>query len=211
MPLTIFKPNSKNTGSACSWSFNSKGDKKGIFLEMIKQVSWDDTKKTGSFKGGEKVNLKLSIVEAGGFLRVLKDIRDVQMDGDGKAISSENQTAKFFHDSGESGNKGITFQKSAYMSGQKKVSVFGLSVSVSEGENKSYFKIPFDPNEAETLQSWLQFALEHIFTGIYSDDVKAFSERSDAKAGKPQKSSKKEKTQSEEVPESSPEDQEEIF
>jgi hypothetical protein len=74
MKHTLYKPNSKNTGSA--FSFDSVKDKEGrnvLFVSMIQQHSWDDKRKNGSFKENAKnqdksATIKLSFVEAGEFI-----------------------------------------------------------------------------------------------------------------------------------------------
>ena len=48
--ITFYKPNSKNSGCGCS--FNIGNDQKSnsrFFINMIRQYSWDDKTKNGSF------------------------------------------------------------------------------------------------------------------------------------------------------------------
>ena len=45
--ISFYKPNSKNTGTACSFSVNSKDN--SVWGSLIKQSSWNDAKKIGSF------------------------------------------------------------------------------------------------------------------------------------------------------------------
>lgn len=222
MPLQFFKPNSKMTGSACAWSFNSSTrknqsdpDGKAVFIEIIKQTSWNEETKTGSFKGGDKVNLKLSYTtELGGFIRVLKDIRDVSVDDTGKGLPSENQMLKSVHQ-GQNGTKSFSFIKSCYQSQGKKVIAYGLSISVSEGDKKDIFRISFDPNEAETLLNWLIYAQQHIFDGIYAEDKKIRQDYLDSKKNleKSDSSTKKGKkiTKEEPIEDPSGTDEEELF
>ena len=42
-----YKPNNKNTGTACSFSVNPKDE--SIWSSLIKQSSWNEAKKIGSF------------------------------------------------------------------------------------------------------------------------------------------------------------------
>ena len=78
MNFTIYKPNSKNTGSAFSFSVNKgKNDKTVLFVSMIQQYSWNDDRKTGSFKENAKNSEKsattaLSAIEAGEILSSFK-------------------------------------------------------------------------------------------------------------------------------------------
>ena len=55
MKFTLYKPNSKNTGSA--FSFDLTKDKKEnsvLYVSMIQQHSWNDQSKNGSFKENAK-------------------------------------------------------------------------------------------------------------------------------------------------------------
>ena len=72
MALQFFKPNQKGSGAAISISFNSKGDKKGVFFELIKQVSWDDATKKGKFGGGAKILSKFNTTEIAQFIDVIE-------------------------------------------------------------------------------------------------------------------------------------------
>jgi hypothetical protein len=47
--LQFYKPNPRNTGSACSFSYN-KNDK-ALWVNFIKQSSWNGQTKSGTFKG----------------------------------------------------------------------------------------------------------------------------------------------------------------
>lgn len=73
-PLQFYKPNKSNTGHAASFSV----DKGNLYCSMIKQFSWDDYKKTGSFIGNKddaskNVATKLSVAEAGSIINVVKN------------------------------------------------------------------------------------------------------------------------------------------
>jgi|TARA_Y100000004_G_scaffold13674_1_gene14599 hypothetical protein len=78
MKFTLYKPNSKNTGSA--FSFDLAKDKKGnavMYVSMIQQHSWNDKTKSGSFKENAKNpeksgTIKLSANEAGEVLSSFK-------------------------------------------------------------------------------------------------------------------------------------------
>jgi hypothetical protein len=78
MKFTLYKPNSKNAGSA--FSFDIAKDKKGnavMYVSMIQQYSWNDQTKSGSFKENAKNpeksgTIKLTANEAGEILSSLK-------------------------------------------------------------------------------------------------------------------------------------------
>lgn len=177
MGLIYYKPNPKKSGTACNWTFNSKtGAGKAVFLEIIKQTSWDDKNKTGGFKNGDKINIKFGYEkEVGAFLRVLSDTDPVKLNG--KVNPNPNQNAKFYHTS-EAGTKTINFTKSVWNGNV----LYGLSVTDApkDGE-KSTYRVSFDADEAYTLKRWFEFALERIFTGIYADDKKYFENKDKVK------------------------------
>jgi hypothetical protein len=78
MKFTLYKPNAKNTGSA--FTFDCTKDRKGkpvLFVSMILQHSWNNERKTGSFKENAKnpdksTTIKLTEIEAGEFISSMK-------------------------------------------------------------------------------------------------------------------------------------------
>ena len=45
--IQFYKPNAKNTGSACSFSYNKK--EKALWVNFIRQASWNPETKNGTF------------------------------------------------------------------------------------------------------------------------------------------------------------------
>lgn len=78
MNFTIYKPNSKSTGSAFSFQLTKDNKNKAIlYVSMIQQYSWNDKSKNGSFKENAKnseksATMKLSANEAGEILSSFK-------------------------------------------------------------------------------------------------------------------------------------------
>lgn len=78
MKYQIYKPNSKNTG--CAMSFSVGTSKEGgptLFISAIQQAGWNDSTKTGSFAANVKDpnksgNFKMNANEAGEMLSSLK-------------------------------------------------------------------------------------------------------------------------------------------
>ena len=74
MSISLYKPNSKNTGCAFNFSIGKNKKKEPvIYVNAIQQFSWDDKKKIASFSGNandsdKKINLKnlqsLKLVES---------------------------------------------------------------------------------------------------------------------------------------------------
>ena len=76
--IQFYKPNPKVTGNACSFFLTADGS---IMASMIKQDSWNDAKKTGSFsknKGvpSKSVMTKLSRIEVAGIIDAIETNRE---------------------------------------------------------------------------------------------------------------------------------------
>jgi len=165
--LAFYKPTRSVKGSLANFSFNSKGEKKGMFVEMVKQTGWDNQNSTGSFKNGDKVNIKLSIFEAAAIMRAIEQ----------NTAASE----KGFYHSSAKGSATISF--SPYIRDGKQIG-FSLSISKQEGtSDRKNFVIGFDFNESWALKEFLRFSLDHIFSGMYSDEVKAAKQRLESQEG----------------------------
>lgn len=159
--LPFYKPTKSVKGSLANFSFNSKGEKKGIFIEMVKQTGWDNQSSTGSFKNGDKVNIKLSLIEAAALIRAIEQ----------NTAAAE----KGFYHSSAKGSATINF--SPYVRDGKQIG-FSLAISKQEGtSDRKNFLIGFDFNECQLLKEFLRFSLDHVFSGMYSDQVKAAKQR----------------------------------
>lgn len=147
--ISFYKPNSKNTGTACSFSVNPKDE--SIWSSLIKQSSWNESKKIGSFSENQNnpsksVKIKFSLTEAAGILDALE----------------RNSEFSAYHTS----DKQVTRIKLApYIKDTKQV---GYSYMVSKedkqnSENKQAYLIGFYFNEARLLKEFLGYALTSVF------------------------------------------------
>ena len=156
MSIQIYKPNSKNAGSAYTFSQSiSKQNGEPVFyISAISQYSWNDEKKTGSFAGNAKnpektINVKITPNEAGEFLSSFADRRDFSTfhsyggsnttiklspwDKQGK-ISKYNSATKSFQD--------------------EKMILPCFGISLSKGKSNS-IKIALEPGEIEIVKRLL--------------------------------------------------------
>lgn len=161
MSLQIYKPNSKNTGAACTISLTDdlKTGAPVCYLSAIAQYSWDDSKKTGSFAGNAKnpektINVKINEIEAGDFISCFNHryehtafhaydgstttIKVSPWDKSVK-VSKYNPSSKKFED------ENIT------------VPAFGLTLSKGKGNS---LKIALDPGEVENFKAFLLLFIE---------------------------------------------------
>jgi hypothetical protein len=156
--ISFYKPNSKNTGTACSFSVNSKDN--SVWGSLIKQSSWNDAKKIGSFSENQNnpsksVKVKFSLTEAAGLLDALE----------------RNTEFSAYHTS----EKQITKIKLApYIRDEKQV---GFSYSVNKEdkqnvENKQSYLIGFYFNEARLLKEFLTYSLNSVFEAQRIEAIK---------------------------------------
>jgi hypothetical protein len=157
--IQIYKPTPRVTGTACSFSFNNLDG--NFYLNLIKQASWNDQKKIGSFSENaqnpdKKVVVKLSKIEVCGILDALDN----------------NRTADFFHNS-ENQKLGIKF--SPYIREDKQI---GYSLNVIKNSKTQTtqpaisFLIGFTFAEARMIAEYIKFGLSHIFSTERSEEIK---------------------------------------
>jgi len=156
--ISFYKPNSKNTGTACSFSVNPKDE--SIWSSLIKQSSWNDAKKIGSFSENQNnpnksVKIKFSLTEAAGILDAL-----------------ERQTEFSAYHTSEKQTTQIKF--SPYIKDNKHV---GFSYVVNRtdkqnSENKQSYLIGFYFNEARLIKEFLSYALNSVFESQRIENIK---------------------------------------
>ena len=156
--ISFYKPNSKNTGTACSFSVNEKDS--AIWSSLIKQSSWNDSKRIGSFSENQNnplksVKIKFSLTEAAGILDAIE--RNTEFSA---YHTSEKQTTQ------------IKF--TPYIKDEKHV---GFSYMVSKtdkqnSENKQSYVIGFYFNEARLLKQFLSYALDSVFNSSKIEMIK---------------------------------------
>lgn len=77
--INFYKPNSKNTGCAFGFRIGTQGknNEPCVYMTAVKQYSWDDKKKNGSFSGNHKdpdksISVKFNEVEVAGFIHAVE-------------------------------------------------------------------------------------------------------------------------------------------
>jgi hypothetical protein len=148
--LQFYKPNPKNTGAACSFSYNKKD--KAVWVNFVKQSGWNSDTRTGTFRGSgpdKKANSKFNMTEIAGLVH---------------AIETAGEYSNYH------GNKdrNTKFTFCPYLQNEKQVGYsFKLAQSNSaDGTNKS-FLIGFKFEESRLLKQYLltvinNYSLESI-------------------------------------------------
>jgi hypothetical protein len=161
MPNQFYSPNSKITGGAAFFSFNSKDG--SVYVKLLKQVA-NNANKKGNFDGANPINIKLSQDEAADIIRAIR-------------TSGE---AKFFHKFDASTTSG-SFRHYTIPNTTPVKSGFGLSVKKNSEGKDIEVKVGFTLASAERLSLYLNNALTHIFDAEYSADLKEAKEYRDKK------------------------------
>ena len=156
--ISFYKPNSKNTGTACSFSVNPKDE--SIWSSLIKQSSWNEAKKIGSFSENQNnpnksVKIKFSLTEAAGLLDAL----------------DRNSEFSAFHTSEKQSTQ---IKLSPYIRDDKQV---GFSYIVNKtdkqnSENKQSYLIGFYFSEARLLKEFLSYSLSQTFESQRVENIK---------------------------------------
>jgi hypothetical protein len=147
--IQYYKPNPKVSGSACSFWCNAK--ESAIFGSFIKQSSWNDKTKTGSFKANkEKPNastqFKFNQTEAAAILDSIETNRP---------FSAYHSTSK----------QVTKFNFKPYLKDGHQVG-FSYSVNKEDKEdstNKANFIIGLTYPEARMLKQYLIYSLNSMF------------------------------------------------
>ena len=146
--IQFYKPNPKNTGSACSFWSNYDGS---IMASLIKLASWDYNAKMGSFaqnkdNPNKRVIVKLNPTEVGGLIDSIETNREFS-----NYHNSQNQT--------------LQIKFAPYIRNDAQV---GFSFSVykqdkEDSNNKASYVIGFTFSEARYLKEFLIYVLRKIF------------------------------------------------
>jgi len=152
MRLNFYKPNRSSTGTAVSFNVNPEEKGLKLYVSFIKQASWNDSTKKGSFsenaKNPEKTaSLKLNEVEAATIIRSIR-------------TGSKFSTVHAYQGS----NTSIVF--GPYV---KKTGEDALSFSIKRGEQS--FLIGFELGEGELIAQFLEKYLSTSFEAQVSGET----------------------------------------
>ena len=179
MSISLYKPNSKNTGSG--FSFQSGVDKKTneptLYVKAIKQHSWDSQKKQGYFSKNAGDPDKNIIVKFNEFEC-------------GEMITAIRNRTKYstFHSFGEDKTviKLSPWDKKAKKSEknedgewvEKWVTVPAFSISFTRNGNQ-LFGIGIEPGEAECIMEFLRFNLKNLFKDRFKKQQKLMLQKNE--------------------------------
>jgi hypothetical protein len=143
-----YKPNPNVTGCLCGFEFNTGKDGKSpcVYLNFVKQLSWDKASRTGKFDGynvKSKANFKFGVDEMGGMLAAL--------------AGGPEFTA--FHSFDDSSSR-VNLLK---YDGAGDRYAYSLKVSKKKGDESINFVMGLTVGEAMSLRIYLQQSLVESF------------------------------------------------
>lgn len=144
----------------CGFSATFNGVEQSLFFSVIKQSSWDESKKLGSFSGPSTA-VKLTTTEAGAFLDVIT--RNVEFSA--YHLSKDAKTQIWF--------KPYIVE----MDGVKTQKGFGLSITQDKNGEKISWLMPFSWADARVLENYIQYFLRVCFSIEESEHKKKFKEK----------------------------------
>ena len=153
MNLSLYKPNSKNTG--CAFNFSIGLGSKGLpalYTSAIQQHSWDDKSKTANFSQNREdpdknINIKFNEWEVGGIISAFKN-------------RHEYSTYHTFEENSTSIKFTPWDKKVKTKDGSQTVPAFGLVLTRNGNQT---FRLPLEPGETETLGGLFRFYLNELF------------------------------------------------
>jgi len=156
--ISFYKPNSKNTGTACSFSVNPKDE--SVWSSLIKQSSWNESKKIGSFlenqnNPNKSVKIKFNLPEIAGLLDCLEKNLEFSAYHSSEKQSTQIKLSPYIKD-----NKQVGF------------SYIVTKTDKQNSENKQSYLIGFYLNEATLLKYFLKYSLNSIFESQRIETIK---------------------------------------
>jgi hypothetical protein len=156
--LAFYKPNSKNTGTACSFSVNPRDC--SIWSSLIKQSSWNESKKIGSFlenqnNPNKSVKIKFTLTETAGLLDALERNTEFSAYHTSEKQSTQIKLSPYIRD-----NKQVGF------------SYIVNKTDKQNSENKQSYLIGFYFNESRLLKQFLEYSLNTVFESQRIEAIK---------------------------------------
>ena len=162
MSISIYKPNSKNTG--CAFSFRYGIQKNGepcLFVNSIKQHSWDDSSKTGNFSSNandpsKNLSIKFNEFECGSIISALVNRYEYNTFHN---YEQNKTTIKFSPWDKEVKVSSLDSKTKKFMEKKQILPAFGISITRNGSDT---FKIPIEPGEVEVIRCFIESIINKI-------------------------------------------------
>lgn len=164
MSISIYKPNSNNSG--CAFSFRYGVQKNGepcLFVNSIKQHSWDSSTKTGSFSGNsddpsKNLSIKFNEFECGSIISALKNRYEYNTFHN---FEDNKTTIKFSPWDKQVKVSSLNTATKKYEEKKQTIPAFGISITRNGSDT---FKIPLEPGEVEVILEFIRIIINKTTT-----------------------------------------------
>lgn len=183
MSISIYKPNSKNSGSGFSFQMgiDSKSREPALFIKSILQHSWDSDKKQGYFKDNldnpdKNITVKFSEFEIG---HIMHAMRTRSTYTTFHSYADDKTSIKFMPWKKKS-KKSFKNEETGKWE-DKWVEVDAFSVSFVRNGNQN-FVIGLEPGETEEVIEYMRFVLHSLFQARFDKQQADFEKSKNKKA-----------------------------
>jgi hypothetical protein len=156
MSISIYKPNSKNTGCAFSFRYGvQRNQEPCLYVNSIKQYSWDDSKKTGSFGSNsdnpsKNLSIKFNEFECGSILSAFENRYEYNTFHN---YEGNKTTIKFSPWDKPMKVSSLNRKTKKFEESYSTVPAFGVSITRNGSDT---FKIPLEPGEVEVVSQFIK-------------------------------------------------------
>jgi len=174
MSLSLYKPNSKNTG--CGFSFQAGLDGKtrepSFYIKSIQQHTWDSQKKRGYFQGNvsnpdKNITVKFNEYELGSFIEAFNSRTEYNTFHSFKEDKTVIKLAPWDKKTKKSVKNEATGEWEDKWS---TIPAFSLSLT-RNGSQK--FGVGIEPGEARAIVQLMKFALNNLFNVRLKKQIEA--------------------------------------
>lgn len=164
MSISIYKPNSKNTG--CAFSFRYGVQKNGepcLFVNSIKQYSWDDSKKTGNFSSNaddpsKNLSIKFNEFECGSIISALEERYEYNTFHN---YEDNKTTIKFSPWDKQIKISSLNPSTKKFEEKKQVIPAFGMSITRNGTDT---FKIPIEPGEVQVIIHFIRSIINRLIS-----------------------------------------------
>lgn len=165
MSISIYKPNSKNSGCAFSFRYGvqQKNKEPCLFVNSIQQYSWDDKTKTGNFQKNtsepsKNITIKFNEFECGSILSALNNRYEYNTFHN---YEDNKTTIKFSPWDKKAKISSLNPKTKKFEEKFQNIPAFGISITRNGSDT---FKIPLEPGEVEVIKTMLLIILEKLIS-----------------------------------------------
>ena len=177
MSVLLYKPNSKNTGSAFTFQagIDHKSQEQVLYIKSVKQHSWDAEKKKGYFQQNSKdpeknIILKFNEFEIGSLISAMEDRREYSTF---HSYGEDKTSIKFLPWDKPTTVSSFNSQTNKYEQKKTTIPAFGLTLT-KNGSNS--FKIALEPGECECLKVLFKSILTKLYESRMLKQLQAIKE-----------------------------------